>query len=48
MNNLDQAIIIIMWVCIEGPERLSEEMMEIIIDNWKDKKNYKLGVRVNL
>ena len=38
--SLDQA----MRVCIEGPERLTEEMLELIIDNWKDKKNRKIIV----
>ena len=33
-DSLDQS----MWFSIEGPERLSEELLELIIENWKVQK----------
>ncbi len=39
-NTLDQA----MRVCIEGPERLSNESLEAIIDHWKQQKTRRLLV----
>ena len=39
-DTLDQA----MRVCIEGPERLSNESLETIIDHWKEQKTRRLLV----
>ena len=33
-----------MRISIEGPERLSEELLELIIDNWKGQKTRKIMV----
>ena len=39
-DTLDQA----MRVCIEGPERLTNESLEAITDNWNEQKTRRLLV----